>query len=110
MPTTVKVLGQAAPSATTETTLYTVPALTTAVGSSVMVCNRSSSTAATFRVSVSVGGGATANKDYLYYDFLIPPSDSMAATVGVSLGAGDVVRVYSSTANLSFSLFGTEIT
>lgn len=110
MPTTIKVLGQAAPSATTETTLYTVPAATTAVGSTLVVCNRSSSAAATFRVSVSVGGGATANKDYLYYDFLIPPSDTLAATVGLSAGAADVVRVYASTANLSFTLYGAEIT
>ena len=62
-----KVLGQAAPAATTETVLYTVPGGKTVVGSSLVVCNRSSITT-TFRVSVSVGGGATANKDYLAYD------------------------------------------
>lgn len=104
-----KVLGQSAPNATTETTLYTVPAATQAVASTLVVCNRGAATA-TFRVSVAVGGGATANKEYLYYDVPLQPNDTMAATIGLALAATDVVRVYASTANLSFGLFGMEIT
>lgn len=104
---TMKVLGQLAPSATTETELYEVPALSETVVSSLVVCNRGV-TAATFRVSVSVGGGATANKDYLYYDLLIPPNDTFIATTGFTLAAGDIVRVYCSTANFSVNLFGQE--
>ena len=102
----IKVLGQAAPSVTTETALYTVPASTTSVVSSVVVCNRS--TATTFRISVAVGGGVTANKDYLYYDTPIPANDTFIATIGITLSATDVVRVYAGSANLSFSLFGQE--
>lgn len=108
MAQTLKVLGQAAPSATTETDLYTVPSSTTASVSSVVVCNRS--TAATFRISVSVDGAATANKDYLYYDVPIPANDTFVATIGVTLGDTDKIRVYASTANLSFSAFGAENT
>lgn len=108
MATTYKVLGQAAPGATSETDLYTVPGATTAVVSTVGVCNRS--TSATFRISVSVGGGATANKDYRYYNLTIPANDNFSATVGWSLSAGDVVRVYASSANLSFFLDGAEMT
>lgn len=109
MAQTIKVLGQSAPSATTETALYTVSASTEAVVSTLYVCNRSSAPA-TFRVSVSVGGGATSNEDYLYYDVTIQGNDSLRDTVGMSLAATDVVRVYASTANLSFTLFGNEIT
>jgi hypothetical protein len=104
-----KVLGQAAPGATTPTDLFTVPAATQVVVSSLTVCNRAA-VVAHFRVSVSVGGGATANKDYRYYDVLIPPNDTFIATTGWTLGTGDVVRVYSDTANLSFGLDGSEIT
>ena len=107
MAITQKVLGQSAPNATTETTLYTVPAATSSVASSIVVCNRSG-VAVTFRVSVSVGGGATANKDYLYYDLPLAANDSFAATLGITLAATDIVRVYASTANLSFNLFGQE--
>ena len=108
MADTWKVLGQAAPSATTETDLYTVPGSTSTTISSIVVCNRGS--AATFRISVSAGGGATANKDYLYYDLAIPANDTFAGTLGITLAATDVVRVYASTANLSFSVFGVEVT
>jgi glucose-6-phosphate dehydrogenase assembly protein OpcA len=109
MATVYKTLGQSSPSATTETTLYTVPAATSAITSSIVVCNRSS-VLSTFRVSVAVGGGATANKDYIYYDLPIGANDTFIATVGLTLAATDVVRVYASNTNLSFSLYGSQIT
>ena len=108
MATVYKTLGQSSPSATTETALYTVPAATSAIASSIVVCNRSS-VLSTFRVSVAVGGGATANKDYIYYDLPIGANDTFIATVGLTLATTDVVRVYASNTNLSFSLYGSEI-
>jgi hypothetical protein len=75
----------------------------------VLVCNRSS-TPTTFRISIAVGGGATANKDYIYYDLTIGGNDTFAATFGMTLAATDVVRVYAGAATLSFTLFGMEIT
>ncbi len=108
MATTLKILGQTSPSALTETDLYSVPAVTSAVVSTITICNRSTSQA-TFRVSVSVAGAATGNKDYIYYDVILGGNDTFAATMGISLAATDKIRVYSSTANLSFNLFGQEI-
>ena len=104
-----KVLGQVAPSATTETDIYTVPSATAAVISSILICNRSA-VAVTFRVSVSVGGGATANKDYIYYDITLAAYDTFAATLGITLATTDKIRVYASTGNLSFSVYGSELT
>jgi hypothetical protein len=108
MPTIYTVLGQAAPLATTETDLYTVPITASAVASSIIVCNRGT-TQATFRVSVSSGGFATTNKDYIYYDLLIAGNDTFIATIGITLGPTDKVRVYASSANFSFSLYGSEV-
>lgn len=108
MPTLYKVLGQSSPSATTETDLYTVPAATSAVASSVIVCNRSA-VLSTFRISIAVGGVATTNKDYIYYDLPIGANDTFIATIGVTLATTDKVRVYASNTNLSFSLYGSEI-
>jgi hypothetical protein len=108
MATIYKVLGQSSPSATTETLLYTVPGSTSTVGSSIMVCNRGTS-GATFRVSISKAGAATTNKDYLYYNVPITIGDTFVATIGITLAATDVVRVYATTADLSFNLFGSEI-
>lgn len=103
----VKILGQQAPSATSETTLYTCPSSNVAVGN-LVVCSRDGTYSDTFRVSVSVGGGATATKDYLFYDYPIEASSSQIHKLGICLVATDVVRVYASTANLSFGLFGQE--
>lgn len=109
MAATYKVLGQAAPSATTETDLYTVPALTQAIVSTIVICNRGGALP-TFRVSVSVGGGATANKDYIHFDVQLSGNDTVPATIGVTLGAGDKIRVFASTASFSFSAYGVEMT
>ena len=109
MATTYIVLGQSSPAATTETALYTVPSSTSAIGSSIIIANRGTSVA-TFRVSIAVGGAATTNKDYIYYDLPIGANDTFIATIGITLATTDVVRVYASNTNLSFSLYGSEIT
>jgi hypothetical protein len=109
MADTVKILGQSAPNATTETDLYTVPAATSAVVSSIVVCNRGT-TSTTFRISVSQAGAATTNKDYLYDDITIGGMDTFVATIGISLATTDKIRVYAGNANLSFNAFGVEIT
>jgi hypothetical protein len=109
MATIYKILGQAAPAATTETDLYTVPASTSAIISTLVVTNRSTTAAATFRLSTSAAGAATATKDYIAYDITIAPSGIVALTFGVTLATTDKIRVYASTANLSFNAYGTEI-
>jgi len=108
MATTYKILGQSSPTATTPTDLYTVPASTSAVGSSLIVSNRGTALAS-FRVSVSAAGAATTNKDYIYYDLPIAGNDTFIATIGITLATTDVVRVYSSNSSLSFQLYGSQI-
>lgn len=108
MPTTYKVLGQQAPSATTATTLYTVPASTQTIVSTITIANRAS-TAATYRIAVRPAGATLANQHYVAYDTAIAGSSSVVLTIGVTLAATDVVTVYASTANLTFTAFGTEL-
>lgn len=105
----IKVLGQSNPFAITSTVIYTVPALASTVISSLVVCNRSS-TATSFRVSVSPSGAAISSEHYIYYDVPIGGNDTFIATVGLTLAATDIVRVYANDATLSFSLFGQENT
>jgi hypothetical protein len=109
MATAYKVLGQSAPSATTATDVYTVPSSTEAVVSTIFVCNRGA-TAATYRISVRPNGATQADQHYLAYDAVILANDSVAITVGTTMDAADVITVYASTANLSFNVFGSEIT
>jgi hypothetical protein len=109
MATAYKVLGQQNPSATTLTTLYTVPSLTSAVVSTLMVCNQAA-TNGTFRVAVRPAGAAIDPKHYLSYDTVVPANDSIALTLGITLATTDVVSVYASSTSMSFNLFGSEIT
>lgn len=108
MATTYRVLGQSAPSATTNTDVYTVGSGKTAVISTITVCNRSA-TAATYRLAVRPAGASIANQHYIAYDANVPANDTISLTLGITLAATDVVTVYGSTANLSFNIFGAEI-
>jgi len=108
MATTYKVLGQSSPSAATATTLYTVPASTETIVSTVTVANRAA-TAGTYRIAVRVNGAALANSQYIAYDVSLPANASDTLTLGLTLGAADIITVQASTADFSFSAFGSEI-
>lgn len=108
MATSYKVLAQSAPSATTNTDIYTVPTATQAVISTIVVANRATS-AATYRIAVRPNGATLANQHYIAYDVTVGASDSTTITLGVTVDAADVLTVYASTANLSFNVFGSEI-
>jgi hypothetical protein len=108
MPTIYKVLGQSAPSATTNTDVYTSPASTQTVISTISVANRAA-TAATFRLAIRPAGASIVNQHYIAYDATVAANDATNLTLGLTLAATDVVTVYASTANLSFSLFGSQI-
>ena len=108
MPTTYKVLGQSAPSAATATSLYTVPAATSTIVSTITVANRGA-TAGTYRVYVRIAGAAAANAQYLVYDASLSANSTDTITLGITLAATDVISVYASNANFSFNAFGTEL-
>jgi glucose-6-phosphate dehydrogenase assembly protein OpcA len=108
MPTTYKVLGQSNPAATTLTTLYTVPASTNAVISSITVANLAA-TSATFRIAVRPAGASIANSQYIAYDITLGASDTTVLTMGVTMNATDVLSVYASSTTVTFSAFGSEI-
>lgn len=108
MPTNYKVLGQSNPAATTATTLYTVPAATQAIVSTITVCNQAA-TAGTYRIAVRIAGAALAAAQYVAYDVSLPGNATDTLTLGVTLGATDVITVYASSANFSFNAYGSEL-
>tara|TARA_R100000951_G_scaffold58816_1_gene49468 strand:- start:258 stop:587 length:330 start_codon:yes stop_codon:yes gene_type:complete len=103
----IKILGQLDVSATTVTTLYTTPDLTQTTVSSLVICNRSGS-AITFRVSVHVEGASADDKQFLFYNQSLAAETTQTVVIGICLGQKDVMKVYSSAANVSFNLFGVE--
>jgi hypothetical protein len=107
MATVYKVLGQSAPSGATDTALYTVPSATSTVVSTLSVCNRGVST--TFRAAVRPAGATLADEHYIVYDNFVNAGDAVFLTLGITLAATDVVTVRAGTADMSFSLFGSEL-
>lgn len=108
MASSYKVLGQVAPAANTDTTLYTVPALTQAVISTINVCNQNN-TAITFRIAVRPAGVTLAGLHYITYDTTVPAFDSLPVTIGITLATTDVITVRANTTGVSFSAFGSEV-
>jgi len=104
-----KVLGQSAPLATTATDVYTVPAATEAVVSTIIIANRAA-TSGTYRISVRPNGAAEATLHFIAYDVIITANDSTTLTLGITMDAADVISVYCSSADMSVNIFGTEIT
>ena len=108
MPTAYKVLGQAAPSATTATALYTVPAATETVISTITICNRGSA-AGTIRLYIRPNDETLSNKHYIVYDASVAAKDTLFLTVGATMDATDVLYCYASTGDFSFNAYGSEL-
>lgn len=97
-------LGQSALSATTNTTVYTVPTSYFAVFG-ISVCNRGSTTV-TVRMSISASATPT-NAEYLEFDAQIGPQGVLERT-GLMAGAGKQIVLYTSGTSVSVSVFGIE--
>jgi len=110
MPQTFKVLGQSNPTACTYTTLYTVPASTQSVVSTITICNYNALSNANFSISVRPAGASQSNQHLVVSNNVVQYLDTIALTLGITLGNTDIISVYASTANVSFSAFGSEIT
>ena len=108
MSSSLKILAQVSPTATTLSTLYTCATANGASISSIVICNTNSSSQ-TFRIAVAKAGEFDSIKQYLYYDLDISAKDTFVATIGLSLAQTDTIRIYASASNISFQLFGVEV-
>lgn len=107
---TYKRLGAAAGGGTigTASTLYTCPTATSAVISSITVCN-ASSTAYTYSIAIHTATSFAAGS-YIVYQATIAANDTVTLTLGLTLDATNkYLLVSSSNAAVNFSAFGVEI-
>ena len=105
-----KVLGQANMTAQTATDVYTVPASTEAVISTIILANLAS-TANTYRISIRPNAASQADSHYIAYDVPLAANDSTTLTLGITVNAADLIDVKAGDANaISVNIFGTEIT
>ncbi len=109
MATTRKILGQHIPAATATELMYTVPASTQTVISSIVCCNTSSA-ADVFSIAVVPSGGSVTPETIIYYSLPLGYPETFTATIGITMNSGDMIYVYSLSGGISFSAFGQEIT
>lgn len=119
MATAYKVLGQTSTAgnfgngaqtlvAATNTNLYTVPALTSTVVSSINVVNTNASSD-TIRIAIRPAGATIASQHYIVYGLSLAAGSTFTYTGGVTLATTDIITVYSTSGYCSFSAFGSEI-
>lgn len=110
MPTARKTLGQSKPAAATDGTLYTVPAVTDTVVSTIVV-SETAGAATTFRVCTDAAGGAvTAVGKSLAWDVAIAANSLVTLTLGITLAAASTIIVRSLSGSCNFTAFGQENT
>mgnify|MGYP000243344137 CR=1 FL=1 len=91
---------------TSAATVYTVPALTTAVMRDVCVCNETGS-AATFTLSIGSDAGGTR----LYKSVNIPANSTFQRTGNIPLATGEFLQAYSNSGTtLTLTIGGIEST
>lgn len=96
-------LGISTPSANTATTLFTSDNQYLV---SIIAANKSTTTSANIRVWVQPSGASTESQyAYMIYDIPVDASNSYE-TFRFAVNQNDVVKVQSSTANISFSAYG----
>lgn len=111
MPTAYKEASvQGTASTSTYATLYdTSAANTTAVVSTILICN-TAATSATYRIAVMNSAGTPSAADWRAYDVSVPANDTTALTLGLAMQNGRYIRVSSSATTVTFAAEVAEIT
>ena len=100
------VLGKNDLSASTNTSVYTVPGGTYAVAS-VNICNRGSNTA---NIRIAIGASGTpSNSEYIEYDVALAPNGVLERT-GLVIGENQILICRSSEESVSAVAYGIETT
>lgn len=117
MPQSFKRLGAIVPSANTQANVYVVPESTEAVLSTVTVCNQTavntSYSLLYFDESEFADGGVSdpaPTSSFLIRGAVVPAADTIVLTMGLTANANAIISCNATGSDISFSIFGSEIT
>ena len=114
MPQSFKRLGAIVPSANTQTNVYVVPESTEAVLSTVTVCNQTavntSYSLMYFDESEFNTGASAPSSSFLIRGAVVPAADTIVLTMGLTANANAIISCNATGSDISFSIFGSEIT
>jgi len=106
MAESIKRLGSVDLAATTNTSVYAVPASTSAIVN-VFVCNRTGSDI-TYRLAHTASGSSPGADEYFVYDMTIVGNDTHEYT-GIAMEASNEIVAYASATGLSVIVHGVEV-
>jgi hypothetical protein len=109
--TVYKLLAQATANANSQinTVIYTVRPGANAVISTFVICNRSNVSSKNYTIALQANGATLNTSQYIAYNAVVPASDTIGLTLGATLGANDSVTTSATDANITFTIFGTEL-
>jgi hypothetical protein len=102
-------LGQTAPTASTETLNYTVPASTSTLVKSIIVANPSASSD-TFSIAlVPIAATTATTSQVIYFNNTISENSTLVIKAEYTLAAGNGIRVTSTNGSCVFTTLGAEV-
>jgi hypothetical protein len=108
-----KILGQIQPTGNILTTIYTVPASTNTVVTTITICNQSAN-AVSINVAANVSGSAVTTKNFIVSGYSLGAAETLVLEPRVSLNVGSILSANitggnASVSNVSINAFGVEI-
>ena len=108
-----KILGQIQTTANALTTIYTVPASTNTVVTTITICNQSANTVS-INVAANVSGSAVTTKNFIVSGYSLGAAETLVLEPRVSLNVGSILSANitggnASVSNVSINAFGVEI-
>ena len=93
---------------TTYATLYNTTATTTAVLSTIAICNRGT-TDKQFRIAICDTALTPSNEEFIAYDTSVAGEDTTFITIGATMATSQYLTISSTDTTLSFTAFVAEI-
>jgi hypothetical protein len=107
-----KILGQIQTTANVLTTIYTVPASTNTVVTTISICNQSANTVSV-NVAANVSGSAVTTKNFIVSSYALGAAETLVLEPRVSLNVGSILSANitgaNAASNVSINAFGVEI-
>ena len=107
-----KILGQIQTTANALTTIYTVPASTNTVVTTITICNQSANTVS-INVAANVSGSAVTTKNFIVSGYSLGAAETLVLEPRISLNVGSILSANitgaNASSNISINAFGVEI-
>ena len=107
-----KILGQIQPSGNVLTTIYTVPASTNTMVTTITVCNQSANTVSV-NVAANVSGSAVTTRNFIVTGYSLGAAETLVLEPRISLNVGSMLSANitgaNASSNISINAFGVEI-